>query len=61
MGQYADQLIRDSHHYTVEDVMEVFLDIALTVLGTLGQGHKPSKAFGRLHPPEEIALVAVDG
>jgi hypothetical protein len=37
MGQYAGQFILDGHHYTVEDVMEVLLDIALTVLGTLGQ------------------------
>ena len=41
--------------------MEVLLDIALTVLGTLGQGHQPGKALGRLHTPKEIALVAVDG
>ena len=40
--------------------MEVLLDIALTVLGTLGQGHQPGKALGRLHTPKEIALVAVD-
>ena len=61
MGQYAGQFILNSHHYTVEDVMEVLLDIALTVLGTLGQGHQPGKALGRLHTPKEIALVAVDG
>lgn len=60
MGQYADQLFLDCHHHTVEDVMEVLLDIALTVLGTLGQGHKPSKSLGRLHTPKETALVAVD-
>ena len=60
MGQYIDQLILDSYHHTVEDVMEVLLDIALTVLGTLGQGHQPGKALGRLHTPKDIALVAVD-
>ena len=60
MGQHADQLILDSHHYTVEDVMEVLLDIALTILGTLGQGHQPGKALGRLHTSKERALVAVD-
>ena len=37
VGQYIDQLILDSYHHTVEDVMEVLLDIALTVLCTLGQ------------------------
>ena len=58
MGQHADQLILDSHHYTVEDIMEVLLDIALTILGTLGQGHQPGKALGRLHTPKEIALVS---
>ena len=36
--------------------MEVLLDIALTVLGTLGQGHQPGKSLGRLHTPKEIAL-----
>ncbi len=60
MGQYADQLILDSHDHTVENVMEVLLDIALTVLGALGQGHKPGKALGRLHAPKKIALVAID-
>ena len=60
MGQYADQLFLDCHHRTVEDIMEVLLDIALTILGTLGQGHQPGKAPGRLHTPKEIALVAVD-
>jgi len=37
VGQYIDQLILDSHHHAVKDVMEVLLDIALAVLGTLGQ------------------------
>jgi len=60
MGQYADQFILDSYYYIVEDVMEVLLDIALTVLGTLVQRHQTSKALGRLHSPKEIALVAVD-
>ena len=40
--------------------MEVLLDIALTILGTLGQGHQPGKALGRLHTTKEIALVTVD-
>ena len=46
MGQYADQLILDSHHHTVEDVMEVLLDIALTVLGTPSKGNEPGKVLG---------------
>ena len=56
MGQHADQLILDIHHYTVENIMEVLLDIALTILGTLGQGHQPGKALGRLHTPKEMSL-----
>ena len=60
MGQYADQFILDSHDHTVENVMELLLDIALTVLGALGQGHKSGKALGRLYAPKEIALVTVD-
>ena len=60
MGQYADLFVFDSYRYTVENVMVVLLDIALTILDTLGKGHQPSKALGRLHTPKEIAMVAVD-
>ena len=37
MRQNADQLILDSFHYAVENVMEALLDIALAILCTLGQ------------------------
>jgi hypothetical protein len=31
MGQYAGQFILDSHHYTVEDVMEVLVNHHMNV------------------------------
>lgn len=41
MGQYAGQVFFNGNHNAVKDVMEVLLDIALTVLGTLSKKYKP--------------------
>ncbi len=59
MGQYADQPFLDSDHHAVDDVMEVLLDVAPAVLGTLGKGYKPGEALGRLDASEEVGIVTV--
>ena len=39
--------------------MEVLLDIALAVLGTLGKRYKPGEALGRLDASQEVGIVTV--
>lgn len=60
MGQTVDQFFLGSNHHTVEIVMEVFLDIALTILGALNERYETGKTLSRLHTSQEETVVTID-
>lgn len=54
MGQTVDQFFLGSNHHTIEIVMEVFLDIALTILGALNERYETGKTLSRLQNYEPV-------